>query len=173
MGCTLGLFEVIDACIALIDEPELNVPSLLRYIRGPDFPTGGRLLSDQVELQEIYTKGQGSFRLRAQYQVEKTGRRKQVVLTSVPYGSNKAKLIERIGEAVRTRKLPQVIDVRDESTDDVRVVLDLKQGASPEAVMAYLYKRTSLECTFSLNMNVFSAAVVAVLPKRWHTLGIG
>jgi DNA gyrase subunit A len=149
-----NLGEVIDACIALIDEPELDVPSLLRYIRGPDFPTGGRLLSDRHELQEIYTKGQGSFRLRAQYRVEKTGRRNQVVLTSVPYGSNKAKLIERIGEAVRTRKLPQVIDVRDESTDDVRVVLDLKQGALPEAVMAYLYKRTSLECTFSLNMNV-------------------
>jgi DNA gyrase subunit A len=112
------------------------------------------VLSDAATLRRIYETGQGSVRIRGEWKSEKDGRRRLVVITSVPYAQNKAKLIERIGADVQARKLPQVVDVRDESTDDVRIVLELKQGAAPEPVMAYVYKRTNLETSFPVHMNV-------------------
>jgi DNA gyrase subunit A len=147
-----NLSEVIDASIALIDHPHLDVRALLHFMKGPDFPTGGRILNDGVELLNIYETGSGPIRIRANWEVEKNDRRKQVVLTSIPYGQNKARLLERIGAEVRNKKLPMVVDVRDESTDDIRVVLELKRGSSPEAVMAYLFKKTPLEGTWSVNL---------------------
>jgi DNA gyrase subunit A len=145
--------EIIDAAVALINDRDQTVEDLLAFVQGPDFPTGGRLLASPDQLLKIYETGNGSVKIRAEYELEKVARRHQLVLTSVPYGQNKSKLIQGIGDLVRTRKLPQVVDVRDESTDDVRVVLELKQGANHEAVMAYLYKRTNLECTWPINMN--------------------
>ncbi|MCB9681505.1 MAG: DNA topoisomerase 4 subunit A [Alphaproteobacteria bacterium] len=149
-----NLGESIDACVALIDGTARSVSDLLEHIHGPDFPTGGRLLNDRASLEEIYTEGQGSLRVQGEWTTERDGRRQLVILTSVPYGQNKAKLVERIGADVATRKLPLVVDVRDESDTNVRVVLELKQGASPEAVMAYLYKRTPLESTWPVNVTV-------------------
>lgn len=146
-----NLGEVIDAAVALIDDRSLPVSALLRHVQGPDFPTGGRILADSGEIREIYETGQGTLRVRAEYTTEKVDRRRNIVITSIPYGQNKARIIERIGEEVRNKKLPQVVDVRDESTDDVRIVLELKQGASVEAAMAYLYKRTPLQGTWSVN----------------------
>jgi len=146
-----NLGETVDAAVALIDEPDRSVADLLQHVQGPDFPTGGRILADPDDLRKVYETGHGTLRVRATWEVE-SGRPKKVIITSVPYGQNKAKLVEAIGEQVRTKKLPQVVDVRDESTEDVRIVLELKTGASAEAAMAFLFKRTNLETTWPVNM---------------------
>jgi len=146
-----NLGEVIRATILLI-ENDLSIPQLLRTIKGPDFPTGGQIIADKSQITSIYETGSGSVKVRATYETEKEGRRNSIIITSVPYGQNKSRLIERIGAEVRNRKLPQVVDVRDESTDIVRIVLDLKTGASVEAVMAYLFKHTPLQSTFAVNL---------------------
>ncbi len=162
------LGEVIDACVAMIDGEAHTVSDLMHHIKGPDFPTGGEILNDRASLVELYEKGQGSVRMRGTWRTEKDGRRKLIVIDSIPYAQNKAKLIERIGADVAAKKLPQVLDVRDESTDIVRIVLELKQGASPEAVMAYLYKRTPLEGTFPVQINALVPAENAdhAVPQR-------
>lgn len=147
-----NLGEVIDATVAMIAKPDMTVVELLRHVQGPDFPTGGRIVATTEEIQRIYERGQGSLKVRATWEVETSGRRTQVILTSIPYGQNKSKLVEHIGSEVQAKRLPQVVDVRDESTTDVRIVLDLKQGASAEAVMAYLFRRTNLQATWSVNM---------------------
>ena len=146
-----NLGEVCQAAIKLIDD-DLSVAQLMRWVKGPDFPTGGQIITDHADIREIYETGSGTIRVRATYEVEKDQRRRQIILNSIPYGANKSKLIEAIGAEVRNKKLPQVVDVRDESTDDVRIVLELKTGASAEAVMAYLYKRTGLQSTWSINL---------------------
>ncbi|MEN0061577.1 MAG: DNA topoisomerase IV subunit A [Myxococcota bacterium] len=146
-----NLGECIDAAVALIDDPNQTVADLLGHIKGPDFPTGGRILAKKEDLRKVYETGRGTLRVRATWEIER-GRPKKVIITSIPYGQNKAKLVEAIGEQVRTKKLPQVVDVRDESTEVVRIVLELKTDASPEAAMAYLFKRTNLETTWPVNM---------------------
>jgi DNA gyrase subunit A len=148
-----NLGEVIDACVALIDGSASTVEDLMAHVRGPDFPTGGRLLNDRADLTKIYSEGAGSLRVQAEWTVETEARRSRIVITSVPYATNKAKIVERIGAAVEERKLPQVVDVRDESTEDVRVVLDLRAGATAEPVMAWLFKYTPLESTFPVQLN--------------------
>ncbi len=144
--------EVLDAAIAAIDDPGADP---LKHVKGPDFPTGGQLLSTKKELREIYESGQGSLRLRAEYEIEERGRGMQaIVVTSVPYGVAKASLVEKIAEVIIARRLPALVDVRDESTDDVRVVLELKREADPALVMSYLYKHTPLQTTVPVNLTV-------------------
>ena len=150
-----NLGEVIDAAVALIDDPDLTVADLLQYVQGPDFATGGHLLATKQELQQIYERGQGSLKVRATWEIE-PGRRRRVIVTSIPYGQNKAKIVEHIGAEVQAKRLPQVVDVRDESTTDVRIVLELKQGASADAAMAYLFKRTNLQTTWSVNLTALA-----------------
>src|SRR6185312_8174564 len=112
---------------------------------------GGEVLNTKRELREVYETGQGAIRLRGEYKLEAGARgKKQIVVTSLPYTVNKAELVERIAEEIMSRKLPQVVDVRDESTDDVRIVLELKAEATSEAAMAYLYKHTSLQTNFNV-----------------------
>jgi DNA gyrase subunit A len=148
-----NLREVVAALTALIDEPDLDVKGLLKHVKGPDFPTGGEILNSKKELREIYETGQGAIRLRGEYKVEPGVRGKRlVVVTSIPYTVNKAQLVEQVAELIVSRKLPQVIDVRDESTADVRIVLELKAEASSEAAMAYLYKHTALQTNFNVNL---------------------
>ena len=159
-----NLREVVEALLALVDDPSLQTKDLLKYIKGPDFPTGGEILNTKAELRHIYETGQGAVRIRAQYKPEKIGRRDAVVITSIPYTSNKASLVEEIAEHIVNRKLPLAVDVRDESTDDVRVVVELKPDASAEAVMAYLFKHTSLQMNFNVNLT-------ALVPTG--TAGIG
>src|SRR5690606_31727969 len=119
----------------------------------PDFPTGGQILNSKKELREIYENGQGAIRVRGEYKVEPLKRGgQQIVVTSIPSTVNKANLVMKIGDLVRERKLPHLVDVRDESTDDVRIVLELKRDASPELVMAYLYKHTALQTNFNVNL---------------------
>ncbi|MBM7114728.1 DNA gyrase/topoisomerase IV subunit A [Archangium primigenium] len=147
------LGELCDALVALVEDPNLTTKQLLKWVKGPDFPTGGEILNDQKELQEIYETGQGSVRLRGEYELEDLKRGgQQIIVTSIPYAVNKSTLVAKIGEIVRERKLPLVVDVRDESTKEVRIVLELKKEASPELVMAYLYKNTPLQTNFNVNL---------------------
>jgi DNA gyrase subunit A len=148
-----NLGEIADALTAMIDEPDLDVKGLLKHIKGPDFPTGGELLSSKSEIRQVYETGQGALRVRGGYKVESLPRgRQQIVVTSIPYTVNKATLVEQIAGLIIERKLPQIVDVRDESTAEVRVVLELKAEVEPEVAMAYLFKHTDLQINFNVNL---------------------
>jgi topoisomerase-4 subunit A len=151
--------ELIDAAIHLIKTPNARTETLLGHVKGPDFPTGGVLVEPYESLVQAYETGRGGFRLRARWQTEDLGRgRYQIVVTEVPYQVQKARLIERIAELINTKKLPVIIDVRDESAEDVRLVLEPRAGTlDPNAVMAAVFKATDLETRFPLNMNVLGA----------------
>ena len=146
-----NLGELVKACIALIDDRELTTTNLLKFIQGPDFPTGGQILNSKVELRQIYEVGQGAVRVRAEYKIEARKGGEDIVVTSIPYGINKATVVERIAEVIIKRQLAQLTDVRDESTDDVRIVLEIKRDADPAMVMAYLFKHTPLQLNFNVN----------------------
>lgn len=154
-----NLREVIDACLVLIDRPEATVADLCRKVRGPDFPTGGLVLDSRADLQSIYETGSGPIRVQGTWDVEKRGRKHYVVITSIPYAQNKATLIEKIGAEVAARRLPQLTDVRDESTDVCRIVLELRKPTDAQAAMAYLFKRTPLQQTYHANLT-------ALVPQR-------
>jgi DNA gyrase subunit A len=148
-----NLNEVCAALIKLLDNQELTSVQLCRYIKGPDFPTGGHILNSPTELKEIYKIGQGTIRLRATWEMGPITRSgKTIYITSVPYGLDKAALVLQIGDVVLGRKMPLLVDVRDLSTDDVRIELELKPGADENLVMAYLFKHTQLQNTFAVNM---------------------
>jgi len=152
-----NLAEVAEACEALIDDRKLEVTDLLKFIKGPDFPTGGHVLNSRAELRRIYEDGQGSLRVRAEYAVEDgdaqaRGGGIRLIITSIPYMVPKDALVRSIGEIIFARKLPHLVDVRDESTTDVRIVLELKKDADPAMVMAYLYKHTQLQTNFGVNL---------------------
>ena len=148
-----NLAEVATALVNLLDDPELSSARLARDVRGPDFPTGGQLVNTAEELTRVYTTGSGTVRVRATW--EPGGRRRSskiVHVTSVPYGINKAQLVERIAEVVVGRKLPSLLDVKDVSADDVRIELELKADADERMVMAYLFRHTPLQTTFPVNL---------------------
>jgi len=147
-----NLREVIDACVVLIDDPDATVKQLCRKVKGPDFPVGGLILADRKDLLTVYETGQGPITVRGEHTSEKIGRRTYAVITSLPYGLNKASLVERIGMLVRDRKLPQVLDVRDESTDEIRVVLELRKPQDLAAAMAFVYKHTPLQQRYHVNL---------------------
>jgi len=167
MSCSFpphNIGEVIDGCAAMIDKPDIEVKDLLKYIKGPDFPTSGQILNTKQELREIYQSGSGGIRIRGEYTVEDLLRGKQaIVFTTVPYQVNKAKLLEKLISLMEERKLPQVSAVRDESTHEVRIVLELKAESSAELVTAYLFKHTDLETTFPMN---FTALKPNMEPER-------
>ncbi len=148
-----NLSEVCTALIKLLDNPDLTSVQLCRYVKGPDFPTGGQILNSPDELKEIYKTGSGSVRLRATWEEgPETRGARTIYITSIPYTVNKAALVERIAEVVLSRKLPPLVDVRDLSTDDVRIALELKKDADEKMVMAYLFKHTPLQTNFAVNL---------------------
>ena len=148
-----NLHEICTALVKLLDDPDLTSINLCKWVKGPDFPTGGHVLNSPQELKEIYKTGSGSIRLRATWEPGPASRGgKKIYITSVPYAVNKAQLVEQIGEVVLSRKMPHLIDVKDVSTDDVRIELELKGGADDNLVMAYLFKNTSLQTTFAVNL---------------------
>jgi DNA gyrase subunit A len=149
-----NLGEVIDACVALIDDPELDTGGVMKHLRGPDFPTGGQVVSSKRELAKLYDAGSGTFKLRGEWRLEGAKGRgnPHIVLTSIPYAVDRGNLVMKIGDVAAGRKLPVLLDVRDESTDDTRVVLEIKKGADPQLVMAYLYKHTPLETNVQINL---------------------
>ena len=147
------LGEVCTALLKLVDNPQLSSIHLCSYIKGPDFPTGGQLLNTSEELKQIYSSGSGTLKLRATWEKGSTTRTaKTVYISSLPFATNKAQIVERIAEIILARKLPPLVDIRDESTDDVRIALELKDNADEQLVMAYLFKNTPLQTNFSVNM---------------------
>jgi DNA gyrase subunit A len=148
-----NLGEVCTALIKLLDNEDIGNAQLCRYIKGPDFPTGGQILNSQEELKEIYKTGSGSVRLRGTWDIgPETRSTKTIYIESVPYTVNKAQLVERIAEVVLSRKLPQLLDVRDLSTEDVRIELEMKKDADVKMIMAYLFKHTPLQVNFAVNL---------------------
>jgi DNA gyrase subunit A len=148
-----NLGEVCTALIKLLENDEIGNAQLCRYIKGPDFPTGGQILNTPEELRELYKTGSGTIRLRGSWDIGPEARTtKTIYIESIPYTTNKAQLVERIGEIVLSRKLPQVVDVKDLSTDDVRIALTLKADADEKMVMAYLYKHSPLQTTVPVNL---------------------
>jgi DNA gyrase subunit A len=149
-----NLGEVCTALVKMIDaDLEMSPAQLCRYIKGPDFPTGGEIVNTPDEIKAIYKTGSGTIRVRATWQQGPETRSSQTVyITSVPYALNKAVLVERIADVALSRKLPHLLDVKDLSTDDVRIALELKRDADPKMVMSYLYRHTPLQSTFPVNL---------------------
>ncbi len=149
-----NLGEVLRACILLIDNPEASTAQLLDKMKGPDFPLGGRIVSDRVTIRKIYEEGQGSIKVQAEWKTEDAGKKQQIVITSIPYGVNKGTLLAQLGEIIAARKLPQVVDMSDLSSEQagIKIVLELKGDADSNLVMAYLYKQTPLQDNFAYNM---------------------
>ncbi|MFO7302083.1 MAG: DNA topoisomerase IV subunit A [Acidobacteriota bacterium] len=149
-----NLHEVCTALIKMIDaDLEMTPAQLCRYIKGPDFPTGGQIINTPEELKEIYRTGSGSVRIRATWQPgPETRSTKTIYITSIPYTLNKAAVVERIADVVLSRRLPPLLDVRDISTDDVRIALEIRKDADPKLVMAYLFRHTPLQSSFPVNL---------------------
>ena len=151
-----NIAELCDACLHLIKTPDARDDTLLKYIPGPDFPTGGIIVEPPASIAETYRTGRGAFRLRARHEVEDLGRGQwQIVVTEIPYQVQKSKVIEKLAELIQTKKLPILADVRDESAEDVRIILEPRsKNVDPEVLMGMLYRNSELETRFSLNMNV-------------------
>jgi DNA gyrase subunit A len=148
-----NLAEVCAALLKLLDNPDLSSAQLCRYIKGPDFPTGGQILNSPDELREIYKTGAGTVRMRATWEEGPSSRGGlKLFITSIPYAANKSAVVERIAEVALSRKLPPLLDVKDISTDDVRIELEIKRDADPQLVMAYLFKNTPLQSSFIVNL---------------------
>jgi DNA gyrase subunit A len=154
-----NLGEVCTALIKLLDNDELTSVQLCRWVKGPDFPTGGQILNSPEELKEIYRTGAGAVRVRATWAPGPASGRasKTIHINSIPYGLDKSDLVARIGDVVLSRKLPPLLDVRDVSTDDVRIELEVKKDAEDKMVMAYLFKHTPLQTNFNVNLTCLVA----------------
>jgi topoisomerase-4 subunit A len=148
--------ELCDAALFLIDNPTARSKTLLKYVPGPDFPTGGVVVDPRSEIAESYATGRGSFRVRARWTQEETGRGTYlVVITEIPWLVQKSRLVERIAELINEKKLPLVADVRDESAEDIRLVIEPRARSVDAALMMEsLFKLTELEARIPLNMNV-------------------
>ena len=151
--------ELADAALHLIKHPNASVDTLTGYVRGPDFPTGGILVEPADSIREAYATGRGGFRVRARWSVEKEkGGAWQVVVNEIPYQVQKSRLIERMADMLQAKKLPFLADIRDESAEDLRIVLEPKsRRLEPEVVMESLFKLTDLETRVPLNLNVLDS----------------
>ena len=151
-----NITELCDACLHLIKTPDARDDTLLNFVRGPDFPTGGVIVESAESMAQAYRTGRGGFRLRSQWQVEDLGRGQwQVIVTEIPYQVQKSKLIEKIAELIQTKKVPILDDIRDESAEDIRMVLvPRSKNVDPEILMSMLFRNSDLEVRFALNMNV-------------------
>ena len=162
MACSIpphNLEELLTALIHLIKFPNATNSKLTTLIPGPDFPTGGILVEGKDVIQAAYKTGRGGFRIRARWQVEKLGRGQfQLVITEIPFQIQKSRLIEKIAELIIARKLPFLEDVRDESAEDIRIVLEPKnRSIDPSLLMEQMFKLTDLESKFNMNMNVLDS----------------
>ena len=154
-----NVVELVDAALHLIKYPNASVDTLLNYVKGPDLPTGGILVEPSEQIRQAYATGRGGFRLRARWNVEKDkGGAWQIVITEIPYQIQKSRLIEKMAEMLQAKKLPVLADIRDESAEDIRFVLEPKsRRLDPKAVMESLFKLTELETRVSLNLNVLDS----------------
>ena len=157
-----NLGEVIDATIAFINNKEITISQLMKYVPGPDFPTGGVIIGKDI-IKQGYNKGRGSFKVRGEIEFEeKKSGREILIIKSIPYQVNKSILIERIAQLVRDKKIEGIRDLRDESNrEGIRVVIELRKGVEPETVRRQLYKLTNIESSFGFN----TLAIVDNKPK--------
>jgi len=148
--------ELVDACLHLIKIPDARDDTLLNFVPGPDFPTGGVIVEPRESIAETYRTGRGGFRLRAKWEIEDQGRGTwQIIVTEIPYQVQKSKLIERLAELIQTKKIPILADVRDESADDIRIVLEPRsKNVDAEVLMGMLFRNSDLETRFAMNLNV-------------------
>lgn len=155
-----NITELCDASIHLIKYPGAAIDTLLGYVKGPDFPTGGVLVEPAETMRATYSSGKGGFRLRAKWEVEREkGGSWQIIVTDIPYQVQKSRLIEKMAEMLQDRKLPMLADIRDESAEDIRLVLEPKsRRLDPEVVMESLFRLTDLETRISMNLNVLDAS---------------
>ncbi len=151
-----NLDELIDGCQALLADPALTDEALVALIPGPDFPTGGVIVEPRDSILEAYRTGRGAFRTRAKWEVEDLGRGTwQIVVTEIPFQVQKSKLIEKLAELIQIKKVPLLADVRDESAEDIRLILEPRaRNVDADVLMGSLFKNSDLEVRFSLNMNV-------------------
>ncbi len=147
-----NLNEVVDATVMLINDPEATTEDLLEFVKGPDFPTGG-VIYNQKDIAHAYATGRGGILMRGVCEIVEEGKNgNQIIVTEIPYRVNKADLIEKIADLVREKKIEGIKGLRDESTKDIRIAIDLKQGSQPQKVLNALYKHTQLEETFHVNL---------------------
>ncbi len=151
--------EVCDAALHLIKTPGARIETLMQYVKGPDFPTGGTIIEPHESILEAYATGRGGFKVRAKWETEDIGRGQyQIIVTEIPYQVQKSRLIEKLAELIETKKVPWLDDVRDESAEDIRIVLEPKsKNIDPNMLMESLFKLSALESRVSLNMNVLDA----------------
>ncbi|WP_397399730.1 DNA topoisomerase IV subunit A [Phenylobacterium sp.] len=151
--------ELIDACLLLLDKPDAAIDALMAHVQGPDFPTGGVIVESRTSMLETYSTGRGGIRVRAKWEKEDLGKGMyQIVVTEMPYQVRKADLVERLAELIDAKKAPLLGDVRDESAEDVRLVLEPKsRNVEAEVLMESLFKLSDLETRFSVNLNVLDA----------------
>lgn len=155
--------ELLDAALHLIDKPKAKSFELLKWVKGPDFPTGGIVIDDKATIREAYNTGKGTFRVRAKWAVEKTGGPGMwvAVVTEIPYQVQKSRLIEKIADLLTNKKLTLLGDVRDESAEQIRIVLEPRsRTVKPEHMMEQLFKFTELESRFGMNLNVLTKGQV-------------
>ena len=147
-----NLGEVIDACVAKIDNPDITTMELMNYIKGPDFPTGGTILGNSG-IVKAYETGRGTIMIRANAQIETKGNRERIVVTEIPYGVNKSVLIQKIADLVRNKVVDGVSDLRDETDlDGIKIVIEIKAGANANVVLNNLYKYSQLQTSFGINL---------------------
>jgi topoisomerase-4 subunit A len=151
--------ELIDACLLLIKEPDASLDAILELVPGPDFPTGGICIETRAAIREAYATGKGGFKTRARWHVEDGGRGTwRIIVTQTPYHVQKSKIVERLAELIETKKAPLLGDVRDESAEDIRLVLEPRaRTVDPEQLMESLFRLSDLESRFSMNLNVLDA----------------
>ena len=151
-----NVIELADASLHLIKHPNASIETLLGFVQGPDFPTGGQLVEPSDSILETYRTGKGGFRLRSRYEVEREkGGAYQIIVTEIPYQVSKSRLIEKMADMLNSKKLPFLADIRDESAEDIRIVLEPKsRRIAPEAIMENLFKLTDLENRVPMNLNV-------------------
>ena len=160
-----NLGEVIDGTVALIDNPEISIDELCKYIKGPDFPTGATIIGKQ-SIKDAYQTGTGKVKIRAKAEIEENSRGCSIIITEIPYAVNKAVMIQHIAELVRDKKLDGIRDIRDESSKgEVRVVVELKKDVNPQVILNRLYKQSELESNFSIIM-------IALVDGRPMTLNL-
>ncbi len=165
-----NLGEVLRACLVLIDNPDASIAQLMEKVKGPDFPLGGKIVAEKGTLRRIFEEGRGSIKVQGEWELEDLGKGKQqIVVSSIPYGVVKGTLEEVIGGIIESKKLPQLLNLANESNDKdgLRIVLEVKPGTDPNLVMAYLYKHTELQKSISYNVTCLVPAEdgVTILPR--------
>ncbi len=148
------LGDTIAAAVHLIENRDASTANLLDKLKGPDFPLGGKIVTERRSLRKIYEDGQGSLKIQAEWKVERAGKKEKLVITSIPYGVNKGALENDIGAIIAERKLPQLVDLTNETNEKegLRIALEMKPDSDPELIMAYLYKHTQLQENFAVNL---------------------